>query len=102
MESASGGLAVSAKTGHIRFENSTDPGRRPTELTAECWVDSARKFSRRPRATTAQFVKIVPLPIGDRDLLDGEPIRRAQLWDAMFVAIAYDRVGDRPGADCAA
>jgi putative transposase len=25
------------------------------------------------------------------------PDRRAQLWDAMFVAIAYDRVGDRPG-----
>jgi putative transposase len=25
------------------------------------------------------------------------PERQAQLWDAMFVAIAYDRVGDRPG-----
>jgi hypothetical protein len=23
--------------------------------------------------------------------------RRTQLWDAMFVTIAYDRVGDRPG-----
>jgi Transposase DDE domain len=26
-----------------------------------------------------------------------QPERRAQLWDALFVAIAYDRVGDRPG-----
>jgi putative transposase len=26
-----------------------------------------------------------------------DPQRRAQLWDATFVAIAYDRVGDRPG-----
>jgi Transposase DDE domain len=26
-----------------------------------------------------------------------QPERRGQLWDALFVAIAYDRVGDRPG-----
>lgn len=33
-----------------------------------------------------------------RDALrTAEADRRAQLWDAMFVAIAYDRVGDRPG-----
>jgi putative transposase len=33
-----------------------------------------------------------------RDALrTAQPDRRTQLWDAMFVAIAYDRVGDRPG-----
>jgi hypothetical protein len=26
-----------------------------------------------------------------------DPERRAQLWEAMFDVIAYDRVGDRPG-----
>jgi hypothetical protein len=26
-----------------------------------------------------------------------DPEKRAQLWDAMFDVIAYDRVGDRPG-----
>jgi hypothetical protein len=26
-----------------------------------------------------------------------DPERQTQLWEAMFVAIAYDRVGDRPG-----
>ena len=26
-----------------------------------------------------------------------EPQRRAELWEAMFVVIGYDRVGDRPG-----
>jgi hypothetical protein len=33
-----------------------------------------------------------------RDALrTAQPDRRAQLWDAMFVAIAYDRVANRPG-----
>jgi hypothetical protein len=33
-----------------------------------------------------------------RDVMrTAQPERRAQLWDALFVAIAYDRVGDRPG-----
>jgi hypothetical protein len=26
-----------------------------------------------------------------------DPERQAQLWEEMFVAIAHDRVGDRPG-----
>ena len=26
-----------------------------------------------------------------------DPKRRAELWEAMFAAIAHDRVGDRPG-----
>ena len=26
-----------------------------------------------------------------------DPERQTQLWEAMFVAIAHDRVGDRPG-----
>jgi len=33
-----------------------------------------------------------------RDTLrTGDPKRRSKLWQAMLAAIAYDRVGDRPG-----
>jgi len=59
-------------------------------------ADAARRDDAEPRELS--FKGTLQALSAFRDSMRmADPQRRAQLWETMFVAIAYDRVGDRPG-----
>jgi hypothetical protein len=65
-------------------------------IVRELMVTAAAKNGAKPREMS--FKGTLQALTAFRDALRmADPKRQAKLWDAMFVAIGYDRVGDRPG-----
>jgi Transposase DDE domain len=65
-------------------------------IIRELMVTAAAKNGAEPREMS--FKGTLQALTAFRDAMrTADPERQAQLWEAMFVAIAYDRVGDRPG-----
>ena len=65
-------------------------------IIRQLMMTAAAKNEAEPRAIS--YKATLQALTSFRDALrTSEPDRRSQLWDAMFVTIAYDRVGDRPG-----
>jgi hypothetical protein len=65
-------------------------------IIRQLMMTAAAKNGAEPRAIS--YKATLQALTGFREALhNAEPNRRSQLWDAMFVTIAYDRVGDRPG-----
>jgi hypothetical protein len=65
-------------------------------IIRELMVTAAAKNGAEPREMS--FKGTLQALTAFRDAMrTAGPERQAQLWEAMFVAIAYDRVGDRPG-----
>ena len=65
-------------------------------IIRELMVTAAAKNGAEPREMS--FKGTLQALTAFRDAMRAaDPERQAQLWDAMFVAIAHDRVGDRPG-----
>jgi putative transposase len=65
-------------------------------IIRELMVTAAAKNGAKPREMS--FKGTLQALTAFRDAMrTAKPERQAQLWEAMFVAIAYDRVGDRPG-----
>ena len=65
-------------------------------IIRELMVTAAAKNGAEPREMS--FKGTLQALTAFRDAMrKADPKLQAQLWEAMFVAIAYDRVGDRPG-----
>jgi hypothetical protein len=65
-------------------------------IIRELMVTAAAKNGAAPRELS--FKGTLQALTAFRDAMrTAAPERQAQLWDAMFVAIAHDRVGNRPG-----
>ena len=65
-------------------------------IIRELMVTAAAKNGAEPREIS--FKGTLQALTAFRDAMrTADPQRQAQLWDAMFVAIAHDRVGNRPG-----
>ena len=65
-------------------------------IIRELMVTAAAKNGAEPREMS--FKGTLQALTAFRDAMRAvDPNRQAKLWDAMFVAIAHDRVGDRPG-----
>jgi hypothetical protein len=65
-------------------------------IIRELMVTAAAKNGAEPRELS--FKGTMQALTAFRDAMrTTDPERQAKLWDAMFVAIAHDRVGDRPG-----
>jgi len=65
-------------------------------IIRELMVTAAAKTGTKPREIS--FKGTLQALAAFRDAMRTvDPVRQAQLWEAMFAAIAHDRVGDRPG-----